>query len=404
MNFSQFIALFLTFLLCAVQLQGVQDLGVARLVVFGLWLIAVILSFGKKIGVILTQRRFLALYVFVVFYLISSVVIVPFGTAINRCVELLCIASPILMYEFIKDKSHNIRISFVLFTSFIFIVNSYLAFQFINLIGVDSFRNAQEFGDEFYVIMISFNMCYALSLIVPAFWGMYKELKNKFLYRLLFIGLIILLLFYLLRAQFMTAIIIAFIGLTLEFLYRRNIKIIVASLVIVIVTSFSLFVVLPITIQQLKGRGDFEVLVYRLVEIENVISGNDEQADDYNARKNLRTMSLSTFINNPLFGINHRINSKVHVNDQGIGNHAEWIDCLAKYGFFSLFLFYFLFDSLKRQKKEIHSPVTMIMFILLGFLNPLWLFPQVFAAYLYIPLLYSVGRGANKNSRIMKIK
>lgn len=396
MGVIQKISVFLSFLLCAIQLQGFRDLGVLRLIVFGIWLLFIIIALGQKKSKILGQQRFLALFVFVLFYFFSSFVIVPFNTSINRCVDFLCVASPVLMYELFKGGSRKLRLSFVLFTSFFFIANFILSYQFLDIANTDSFRDASEYGKDFYVIYVSFNMCYAISLATPAFWGVYKESSYNRVLKYFLLGVIVLLFLYLLRSQFMTAIIIAVIGVSLEIIYRRKMNFVGASIAFFVIVGVFLLVILPFTIKQFQNRGDYEVVTLRLIEINDVITGNNSQALDINTRNDLRSMSFTTFIENPVFGVNHRISANQHVIEQGVGNHAEWVDCLAKFGLFSLFFFFFVYDSLRRQRKDYYSPITMIMFILLGFLNPLWMFPQIFSTFLYIPLLNSLSKDNNR--------
>ena len=387
MKLLRFISIVLTFLLCTIQLQGVQDFGAVRFVLFIIWFIVVSFSYSKIIVPVLLQRRFLSLYCFALFYFISSSFSIPLSTSFNRCIGFLSTTSPILMFELLKHWPRSRKIFFLLFISLVFLVNFYLAFQFVNVMNVSSLRYAHEFGEEFYVIMIAFNMCYAISLALPSICGLFYETKGRFLLRVLVLFVIISLFVFLFNAQFMTAILVATIGVFLEVIYRKKLNIIVTSFLCLIICVISFYIFLPFVIEQLRENRDYEVVTRRLMEINSVMLGKENQAEDMGARQDLNMMSVLTFIDNPIIGVNHRINPNIHVNEQGIGNHATWFDTLAKYGIFSIFMFFFIFSSLKKQKKEICSPVTMIMFIVLGFLNPLWLYPQIFSAFLFCPLL-----------------
>lgn len=380
----------LIFLLCAIQLQGGYDLGTSYLLLFGIWLFFLVVFNPHSVSSVLLQRRFIYIYIFLIIYFITSILYCPPITGINRCVSFFSTLSPIIMYELIKKESRGIRIAFILFISLIFIADFYIAYQYLEISGAEKLRDAEDLGNDFYIMKVSFNLCYAISLILPVFCGLFYEFKGRALLRTFMAAILLGLFLFLLRAQFVTAIIVALIGVFLEFIYRRRLNVFKSLIIILIVGGISLYLILPYAIQQLKDSGEYRTVLGKLVEIENVLSGNKGQASDINVRSNLSEMSFSTFMDNPVLGVNYKLDPTRHITEQGIGNHAEWVDLLAKFGLCSIFLFYFLFISLIKQKNEIGSPVPLIMFIFLGFFNPLFLFPQMFATFLFNPLMYGI--------------
>ena len=386
----KYFSIFLLFLLCAIQLQGGYDVGTSYLILFGIWMLFLIVFNPRNVRSVLLQRRFLSIYIFLIIYFLTSILYCPPLTGINRCVSFFSTISPIIMYELIKKESRGIRIAFLIFISLIFIADFFIAYQYLEITGAEKLRDAEDLGDEFYIMKFAFNLCYAISLIIPAFCGLFYELKGRVILRTLMVAILLGLFIFLLRAQFMTAILVALIGVFLEIVYRKGLSLIRSSIIVLLVGGASLYLILPFAIQQLRDNGEYQTVLIRLVEIESVLTGNISQASDFNERSNLTTKSFSTFIENPILGVNYKLDPKRHVSEQGIGNHAAWVDFLAKFGFCSIFIFYFLFVSSKRQKKEIGSPVPMIMFFFLGFFNPLFLFPQMCAAYLLNPLMYGL--------------
>lgn len=383
------IAILLIFILCALQLQGVYDVETSYLILFGFWLLVLLIFCQKKSIPILSQRRYLLIYLFLAIYFITSIINSSLVTAINRCVVFFSILSPVLMYEFLKGKSHDIRLAFIFFISLTFAANFYLFYQFLEITNLKTLRDFNEYGADFYIMKTSFNTCYAVSLVMPALCGLLYQAKRRFV-KALIVAIILFLILFLLRAQFMTAILVAFIGITLEIIYRQKWDYYKSIFFSIVFCCFSLFVILPFVTEQLKDSDEYGVVTSKLTEINDVLSGKKRDADDINTRSSLNEMSLSTFLENPIIGVNYKLNDKRHSNDQGIGNHAAWVDFLARYGICSVFVFIFLFISLRKQRKEVSSPATMISFIILGFFNPLFLFPQMFVTFLFNPLLYGL--------------
>ena len=386
------ISIFLTFLLCVMLMQGWRSFGTNTLILFGVWLIVTILAYYGEIMPVLRQRRFAVLYVFLIFYFLSSFFSVGAVSALNRVVAFMSVCSPILMYELLKRTKRSTRIRFVVILTIVLLFDVFLSFQYQRLLGVTTMRDASILGDQYYIVYIAFNISYSLALIAPACLEIIKKQNkrnsgNK--KNVIVLGfLMVLFSIFLVRAQFMTAIILALLGFVFVMFYKNKR---LFRFLIGVGFAFVVFVlVLPSIIDFLDNNRKYNDISYRLGEIQSVISGNEQDAVDIGSRQNLSMLSLETFLRNPIFGVNHRLTDDQHVIQQGVGNHASWPDSLALYGLFALLLFYFLFDSLKRQKNDMGSTLTMVLFIVLGFFNPLLFFPQMFSVFLYIPLLYQL--------------
>ena len=341
---------------------------------------------------VLRQRRFAVLYVFLIFYFLSSSFSVGAVSALNRVVAFMSVCSPILMYELLKRTKRSTRIRFVVILTIVLLFDVFLSFQYQRLLGVTTMRDASILGDQYYIVYIAFNISYSLALIAPACLEIIKK-QNKRIsgnkkYVIVLGFLMVLFSLFLVRAQFMTAIILALLGYTFVMFYKK--KRLFRFLIGVGFAIVVFVLVLPSIIDLLGNKKKYYDISYRLEEIQSVLTGNEQNAVDIGSRQNLSMLSLETFIRNPIFGVNHRLVDDQHVIQQGVGNHASWPDSLALYGLFALLLFFFLFDSLKRQKNDMGSKLTMVLFIVLGFLNPLLFFPQLFSTFLYIPLLYQL--------------
>lgn len=132
---------------------------------------------------------------------------------------------------------------------------------------------------------------------------------------------------------------------------------------------------------------DSFILQEKMSEIYYTISGQKSEAGDYEARSNRALLSLDTFTKHPITGV--IIDSK-GFEDQytlGVGNHSEWVDCLALYGISGILLLLFLFLSLKEIGRDLDFQLFFIPYIVIGFLNPILYFPQNATTFLFIPTL-----------------
>lgn len=372
------------------NLQGLVSFGTTGLIVFGLWVISAILAFGKELKEFSSSRRFRCLLVFMLFYFLSSSIAESIQTSVNRCVAFLCVASPIVLYEIVKDKGNKLKFFLLLITAAIFGMNIVLSYSFMEIIGTENLRGASEYSDDprFYIIGIVFNMCYAFSILVPGLIEIFRKYKgqqgSKLWLKLLLVGISVICVIYIIRAQFMTSMILAVVGAITAYFYKGRKSIITVA--VVLAFGALLFVEIYPQWSQSLDAVKYRDIIYRLDEIYATLTGNSHEAQDMNSRQNLTALSFESFFENPLFGVNHKLEGNIHVIDQGIGNHAEWPDSLARYGLFAILLFIFLWDSLKQQRNNTGAKFPTFIFLLLGLLNPMWFFPQMYATFMVLPL------------------
>ena len=184
----------------------------------------------------------------------------------------------------------------------------------------------------------------------------------------------------------MTQLLVGILGVIWGAIYRKKrwkIKMFVYSIL-----PFILFMGYYSTVMtKIDTVDDTFVLQEKLSEIYNTLSGQKSQAEDYKARSNRLLLSLETFTKHPITGV--VIESK-GFEDQyalGVGNHSEWVDCLALYGISGVLLLAFIFLSLKEVAKELDFGLILVPYIIIGVLNPILFFPQNATAFLFIPTL-----------------
>lgn len=380
-----------TFALCILSLQGWYRVPQTMLMaLFVVWTCITFLGFPKEIGESLKKKRFIALYIFCIFrYLIllfNYSVVVSF----NNILMLLYRLSPIILYEVLKNRNRKIRGLFILAIFITILSNIVTSYSYMSFVSADTMRNAREYGEEFFIVTVAFGLCSLLSILTPAVFEVGRraliQKKLKKWQMVVYIGLLVVFFAYLLRAQYSTALFLAILGVLFSISYnkKRIISFIVASFLFAVVSIKAL----PYIIESMETSEQYTQVTVRLNEVYDTLTGNEQNATDFNSRRNKSVMSLETFFENPIVGVGYKLDKDVHVKHQGIGNHAAWPDALAEFGLFALFLFYFLYDSLKRQSKTMDSALTIFLFIALGFLNPILYFPQIFAAFLFVPMIY----------------
>ena len=117
------------------------------------------------------------------------------------------------------------------------------------------------------------------------------------------------------------------------------------------------------------------ILNEKFLDLAQTISRNQGNSSQTLYRMELYTSSLSTFVKNPLFGINGPFGN---INDR-IGGHSGWLDMMAYFGLFSTIpLFSAIGLNFKKilqiNKKEgsffgIYS--VQLLFIVYGIINPI---------------------------------
>lgn len=361
-----------------------SDLFIGHLLWF-LWFVSVALFNNRSFVNAIKKRSYSYFYIFSLFYFLTSSIAVGFSIAFNRLIELFEIASPVLMFDIYKNVSKKIQFMLLLAFTIIILFSTINLLSVINQYGL-GLRLANQ--DDIY-INNAFNWTYSWVIIVT--------ISGAFLYNkkispidnriisfvflvLFFVGVLLVV-----SSLFMTAILSMILGIIVSFFYGRKrwiIKTIISAFVGGVLFMYSYQSILGQVgwIHDTKGT-----LSERVEDIYNTLSGNLSNTYDLNTRNDLYSVSLTTFSENPIIGINHTIKNVESVKYVKIGNHSEWFDNLALYGAFSLFLFLFLFKSSNNGLPGM--PVVFIVYMFIGFVNPLWYFLQNFVTFFFVPLL-----------------
>ncbi|MDD4689390.1 MAG: O-antigen ligase family protein [Eubacteriales bacterium] len=137
-------------------------------------------------------------------------------------------------------------------------------------------------------------------------------------------------------------------------------------------------------------RDTFSIRLYEVgATLANNNINNGESAD-FNIRMELIKKSATTFLENPIIGVGYKygyISEYSAVN--GVGNHSEWTDSLAKYGLIGgipyLLIFAFIIKNERRNNIQAISSAFIFVVVFLGFFNPFLTAQSNIALFFIIP-------------------
>lgn len=354
---------------------------------------------SRQLKAILSRKYYIAFYIFLLYYFISSLLAFPIGTCINRVYTTIEVVSPFIMYELYanNDKKRKSVLLFVFIA--VYVVNFY---QMLTTINYSAIAGLRQHEDEEGYLNTGFNFIYSLTLLLTLLvYVVRRNIQNKNINGPVFIAVIIWLLSIVLivfKSLYTTAIFLMGIGAVIAIFYgRKHWK---RKLVIVGAICALMFVYVAPFLEKhlLASDPDYAIISYRIDEISSVLSGGDMDSEaSGGARFNRTILSLKTFITHPLFGVNHQTANREIFDAVLIGNHAEWVDSLAEYGVFAFLLFYFLIKSGRMVSDGRGVTVVFILYIIIGFLNPVLYCVQNTICFFIIPMMYDFFLPSDSN-------
>lgn len=358
-------------------------------IVFISWFGCSFIAYTSKVKKVLQMKMLLPFYFFLVYYGVTLLINHTVLYTISGMISMCQLFSPFLMYKLLREETKFLRWIVFFSITAIFVSNYVACFSYMS----SSFtgRGLRDIED-FLLLKNTFFVVYSSAIFVPTIIYFIHRTKNeigtnKFIKVLLGYVVCAILAYFVIQAQFMTAIVLMIIGVALAFSYNRRGTIVVITLFTMIV--YVLFVNNANELIAISDSNGATATSVRIKELQYILSNNSSNAEDFSLRQGLTQSSFQTFIENPILGTAYKYKdfeeSKLYV-----GNHAEWVDTLARYGLFGLCLFYFLFKLVKKQRLIVGFSISYILFGIIGFLNPALHFYLICALFLYIPLMHNV--------------
>ncbi|MEK4201683.1 O-antigen ligase family protein [Cytobacillus sp. FSL K6-0265] len=235
-----------------------------------------------------------------------------------------------------------------------------------------------------------FDFIYGTILLIPILlMGLKQSFKTK-----LFLPLLIIVtaaISVLALSNFTTAYLFLIIAIFLAFFTSYK------NIYLVFITVASIMGILfPILLTTLIGILEYirditpSIMTQdKLMSVIGILEGNSD-IESASIRTLLMETSINGFLSNPFIGFG------AYYHDHNmIGNHSQFIDDLGRYGIIgSLPIFIFMFYSLMIIKRRLQGTKVRnsfifcsLLFLLLGFLNPIQSYGIIFAIFLVLPLI-----------------
>lgn len=237
----------------------------------------------------------------------------------------------------------------------------------------------------------AFDFIYGLVIVLPVLVYVATQKKEK-IKKIMYIILIVLSLICIFKSNFTIAYILFVVDIILYLFFQSNSiwgKIISETLLLI----FLLFgkKIIEIYIEFLIGNTTSIWSKIKLESIMNILNGEGSLSET-TSRISLLLRDINSFFSSPILGKGafYGVGSS-----DFIGQHSQFLDELARYGLLGgILLFYFIYICIKRIWKSIEDKVlknkyliTTIVFIMLGFLNPIFNGGILFFYFIVIPIL-----------------
>lgn len=253
-------------------------------------------------------------------------------------------------------------------------------------------RHSDDYG---IAQIIDFNQSYSVVFLL-CFSLVLMLFSRKKLIRIISLLLVVLSILFLLVAMFTTALLMGIlaIGLVLAIsCWKKSKTSFLILLILVCILVYGVYLIAdPLSDWLFEITSDMNWITRGRIQsvIDTILFTEHENPYTYDRRMELASYSIDTFKENPLFGVGY--------NGFGygvIGSHQEWADMLGVFGICGTTVFALLMllsiRKIYRQRLDTASftafTTSLILFIVLGFLNPCLNMPCLLMMFVIIPNL-----------------
>lgn len=349
------------------------------------------------------KLKYLSIYLFYGF--VCGLIGGTIEFSLKMLIEGLMLFSPIMIYDFYSLEKHRKKLNTILTICLLgwcyFAVKAIIFYSIFAGAARELASGSEAFGD----IAIGGGYSFAYGSVFIALGGinLLIDLRiRKFIYFVFWLITILLCVVTIVQTNSTITTIAFFSGLVLCLLFRNptdNPKLGVGISVQNTPKLIFAFIFLLIIMLSLKTIGaelvkyahKSEIPIYQ-ARLESLGYSLQGKGDDYTEdRTSLPLTAFLTFLENPILGVCYKHgNGYKPTADAGLGNHCEFIDALANYGFFIGFLFLLIYI---KQAKEISRSKNMLSFawmfalLIMGTFNPFRSFQSHFAVFFVLPAL-----------------
>lgn len=392
---------FFVFIFLKIGASNTNSLIQITLVLFYFWLGSVLIIKPKTVFQVLREKHYFVLFIFILFLYFSYAFANGLIITIMGVGAQLQVLSPIFMYEFYsKFLSTKSQRYLIIITLCFYVYYSFQTVQYLESNPMAA-RDMISVGvSDSLLIGGGFSLAYGFSILIPILiyitinYTKFKEnlFLNNLFTRTLLILLIVIFFVVVYKSMFaISFVIMIFAGMYVLLKMNINKKTNNIKIFVFLLISFFGF----ITVNQLKSflynylDSLNSVISDKLVIILNLSdNGNLDSTSSLGVRLELYLQSFYTWLDNPFLGIGYLYEyNTARMIAAGLGNHSEWLDLLAKHGIFAVLSFAYLFMPKKTYVNKQGFNLSIKIFLIAGFLNPIYLFNIFFVVYFFAPLL-----------------
>lgn len=361
--------------------------GMYSMIGYGLLSVYILLSFlffPKEATKAYLSKNAIPLYLYLIFLCLTG------NFNFTYPASQFIILSPLVILNFqllLFGKSTVNKKALYFYVGILYIIILYFIIQYLQFIWNDVMAARYLISvekDKTVSIGGGFGMPYGLCLLIPFLFRALKEYKMTYYMKMLIIGFILIGSFLIIRSSFTTAIILLLAGIGYSFVYKYRWQTQLLFFICFAILILPLFEIIPFIISVINP--DSYVLENRIEEMRMILSDSDNVTEgDFGSRLGLAAKSLTTFLSSPLYGVGPIVGYDFYALwKAGVGSHCEWIDIFARYGLFAVLIIWY-FIANRSVKAPVHR-VSLTMFVVLGFLNPVLETQIILFVFHVIPL------------------
>lgn len=381
---------------------------------FLLWLVVAYLEDSSSFKNIINSPALIFFVFFLLYYFLTGLFFGSIFYLLKYVGSFLLCYGTIAFYEYYKNREDLTFIINVVFLSVI-VISLWAIIFYLKNPSAARLLASNFYAFDFIGIGGGYSLAFAATLL---FVFILDLLLSKDVHRKSYIitGFIVLFIFLFLVIKtestltFMALILGTFVALVTHFLTPKRVSaqkvkifsvkkviVIVFLVIILIVVAFNYKSILNWIINFTSYRTDnlfFRRLKALTEQLNWALSGESGNINYFNERVETISVSLRTFLKNPLLGVGHKVGYVFGLYSRvNIGTHSEWVDYFAIYGFvggFPLLMVYLtsLNNLKKREYISRYSFIVSLVFMCL--VNPFQTFQSCLTLFFLLPGLSKI--------------
>ena len=274
-------------------------------------------------------------------------------------------------------------------------------------------RYAMRYGN--YVGVADFNQVYGIVFFVIILFSALLFYQKNARVNVYLFGCFVIFFGMICISLFTTALLLMLLGIIICLfanIYEKSSPFIRVILFLLMLLLIGMLFMFSNTISDwiFKSTEDVDdVLRVRLRSVSDRIFDTEHNLEGYNAdrRGELADYSMQSFKANPIFGVGY-----TGFGYGIIGNHQEWQDMLGVFGLFGsavvigviLIMTNQIFKGIRKKVDKISFTVSLLLFVLLGFLNPCFNPQVLIAVFVIAPNISALSQSEEKTDEFYKHK